>query len=200
MGQLEYKTKWACVLEKSPEYFHEFRRKGTNVQARQSVDAIFQLYGYMTFNDNKYGILNNMEHAWVFRRIETADSEGKLCSTTGRSISSLMIEMVHSDNLPTKPSMLKAFVGTICLPKSLKLHLPGFIVSRFLLKYLPPDISVVQPSQLFVNVNQLFRRRTRTIQQSWTDLIWFCHLTFVFAILIVVSSVSSDILHYEALR
>jgi hypothetical protein len=83
VGQLEYKTKWACLLEDLPEYFREFWRKGregTNVQAvqaRQSVDAVFQLYGYMTFNENKYGILSNMQHAWVFRRIVTADSEGK---------------------------------------------------------------------------------------------------------------------------
>ena len=184
VGQLEYNTKWACVLEKSPEYFHEFRRKGTNVQARQSVDAIFQLYGYMTFNDNKYGILNNMEHAYVFRRIETADSGGK---STGQSI--LMIRSIRRRSQVCSKPLWAPF----CLPK---LHLPGFIVPRPLPKHPSADISMQLP-QPFVTVMQLFCRRSRTIQSLWTDHIRFCHLTLVFAISTVVPCV---ILHDEALR
>ena len=116
VGQLEYKTKWACVLDNLPECFQEYRRKGqrgTNVLARQSVDALFQLYGYMTFNDNKYGILNNMQHAYVFRRIETADSEGKTLQYYGPI-------NFHDSVYSTKPSMLKAFVGIILLAENPK--------------------------------------------------------------------------------
>ncbi|KAK2460066.1 hypothetical protein APHAL10511_007900 [Amanita phalloides] len=58
---VEYKTKWAAPLKDLPAYFQRNAHK--IVQERQSIDAVFQLYGYMTFNENKYGILNNMEYA-----------------------------------------------------------------------------------------------------------------------------------------
>ncbi|KAF8346716.1 hypothetical protein F5887DRAFT_1073385 [Amanita rubescens] len=60
-----YKTKWAAPLENLPAYFQS-RAQEIPRLAQQSIDAVFQLYGYMTFNENKYGILNNMECAWFF--------------------------------------------------------------------------------------------------------------------------------------
>ena len=110
-GQVEYKTKWAASLEDLPTYFR--RKKANlnlNVRERQSIDAVFQLYGYMTFNDNKYGILNNMQYAWFFQRIETADNEGKTLQYYGPI-------KFDVDSDPS-PSMLKAFVGTILLAET----------------------------------------------------------------------------------
>ena len=110
MGQVEYKTKWVAPLEDLPAYFQHKAQKNINVLERQSIDALFQLYGYMTFNDNKYGILSNMKYAWFFQRIETADSKGKTLQYYGP------INLnVDSVNLP---SMLKAFVGTILLAET----------------------------------------------------------------------------------
>jgi hypothetical protein len=72
MVQAEYKTKWAAPLEDLPGYFQH-----KNGRERQSIDAVHQLYGYMTFNENKYGVLSNMQYAWFFQRIETANGKGK---------------------------------------------------------------------------------------------------------------------------
>ena len=62
----------------------------------------------MTFNDNKYGILNNMEHAWFFRRVETPNGRGKTLEYYGP----INFDSDHS------PSMLKAFVGIILLAET----------------------------------------------------------------------------------
>ncbi|KAF8344476.1 hypothetical protein F5887DRAFT_274893 [Amanita rubescens] len=103
----EYKTKWAAPLQNLPTYF---QRRAHNIarRERQSVDAVFQLYGYMTFNENKYGILNNMEHAWFFQRVGTRQGQGKTLQYYGP----INFDSVHS------PSMLKAFVGTILLAET----------------------------------------------------------------------------------
>ena len=59
----------------------------------------------MTFNENKYGILSNLEHAWFLQRVETANGKGKTLQYYGP------ID-IHSTR---SPSMLKAFVGIILL-------------------------------------------------------------------------------------
>jgi hypothetical protein len=59
MVQVEYKIKWAAPLKDSPGYFQ--RKNGRNVLERQSIDAVHQLYCYMTFNGKKYGVLSNMQ-------------------------------------------------------------------------------------------------------------------------------------------
>ena len=41
--------------------------------SQQSLHALEQTYGYMTFNDNKFGILTNWKHALFLRRAETPD-------------------------------------------------------------------------------------------------------------------------------
>jgi hypothetical protein len=105
MVQVEYKTKWAAPLKDLPGYFQ--RKNGRNVLERQSIDAVHQLYGYMSFNENKYGVLSNMQYAWFFQRVETADGEGKTLQYYGPI--DIDIDSVHS------PSMLKAFVGIILL-------------------------------------------------------------------------------------
>ena len=112
MRQVEYKTKWAAPLEDLPAYFRRKADKNANlsVRERQSIDAVFQLYGYMTFNDNKYGILSNMQYAWFFQRIETTDNKGKTLQYYGPI-------KFDVDSDPS-PSMLKAFVGTILLAET----------------------------------------------------------------------------------
>ncbi|KAF8341919.1 hypothetical protein F5887DRAFT_1283857 [Amanita rubescens] len=117
-SQVEYKTKWAAPHENLPAYF-QHRAQEIPRLARQSIDAVFQLYGYMTFNENKYGILNNMEYAWFFQRVETPESRGKTLQYYGP----ISFDSVRS------PSMLKAFVGTILLAET---ALPGFIVPQSL--------------------------------------------------------------------
>jgi hypothetical protein len=107
VGQIEYKTIWAAPLEDLPAYFQR-RAEKLPRRARQSIDAVFQLYGYMTFNENKYGILNNMERAWFFQRVEARDGKGKTLQYYGP----ISFGSGHS------PSMLKAFVGTILLAET----------------------------------------------------------------------------------
>src|ERR1700733_3012260 len=41
--------------------------------SRQSLEALQQIYGYMTFNCNKFGILTNWKRALFLRRSETSD-------------------------------------------------------------------------------------------------------------------------------
>ena len=107
MVQAEYKTKWAAPLADLPGYF---RQRNPGILERQSTDAVYQLYGYMTFNDNRYGILSNLEYAWFFQRVEGGQ--------TLRYYGPIGID-------PTsKPSMLKAFVGIILLAENAWFH-PG---------------------------------------------------------------------------
>lgn len=108
MTQAEYRTKWAAPLEDLPAYFQ--RNDRDNGPERQSIDAVLQLYGYMTFNDNKYGILNNMQHAWFFQRVETADRKGRTLQYYGPI--DFGVDSGHT------PSMLKAYVGTILLAET----------------------------------------------------------------------------------
>ena len=145
MEQIKYKTKWVAPLEDLPGYFQR-RAQEIPRRARQSIDAVFQLYGYVTFNENKYGTLNNMECAWFFQRVETPDGQGITLEYYGP----IKFDSGHS------PSMLKA---SFCLPKL------GFIVPQPLAKYPPADTSVRLP-QLFVTVTQPLRMHTHTIRSS----------------------------------
>jgi len=64
----------------------------------------------MTFNDNKYGILSNMQYAWFFQRVQTANGKGRTLQYYGPI--DIDVDSVHT------PSMLKAFVGTILLAET----------------------------------------------------------------------------------
>ena len=61
----------------------------------------------MTFNENKYGVVSNMQHAWFFQCIETADLNEKTLQYYGP----IDIDL----NSAGSPGMLKAFVGIILL-------------------------------------------------------------------------------------
>jgi hypothetical protein len=112
VAQAEYKTKWAAPLEDLPAYFQPYFQRNDRVKGlgRRSIDAVLQLYGYMTFNDNKYGILNNMQYAWFFQCVETADRKGRTLQYYGPI--DFDVDSVHT------PSMLKAYVGTILLAET----------------------------------------------------------------------------------
>jgi hypothetical protein len=64
----------------------------------------------MTFNDNKYGILSNMQYAWFFQCVQTASGKGRTLQYYGPI--DIDVDSVHT------PSMLKAFVGTILLAET----------------------------------------------------------------------------------
>ncbi len=104
MHQVEYKTIWTAGLENLIGNFL-LNPSNRTVSQRQSIEALQQLYGYITFNDNKYGVLTNWDRAWFFQRLETADSKGKMLHCYG--------PVALSAN--SGPSMLKAFVGIILL-------------------------------------------------------------------------------------
>jgi hypothetical protein len=74
------------------------------VNEKQCIEALEQLYGYMTFNNNKYGILTNWTRAWCFQRVEEGDRKILECAGP--------IELSGS---PQSPSILKAFVGMVLL-------------------------------------------------------------------------------------
>ena len=66
----------------------------------RSLHALQQTYGYMTFNNNKYGILSNWRRALFLRRAETPDRK------------TLEYYVVELDG---PLSMLKAWVGIVLL-------------------------------------------------------------------------------------
>jgi hypothetical protein len=105
MVQAEYKTKWAAPLADLVGYFN---KRNPSVLERQSMDAVYQVYGYMMFNENKYSILSNMQHAWFFQHAEGGQ--------TLRYYGPIDIDPVSS------PSMLKAFVGIIWLANDSWFH------------------------------------------------------------------------------
>ncbi len=68
---------------------------------KQSVEALEQLYGYITFNNNRYGVLSNWTQTWVVRRVETDDRK--------------TLEYAGPFSPAGTPSLLKVFVGMILL-------------------------------------------------------------------------------------
>ena len=71
--------------------------------SRQSLDALQQLYGYMTFNEIKFGVLTNWKRTWFLRRAETPER---------KTLEYFLLEL----DAPTVPiSMLKAWVGMTLL-------------------------------------------------------------------------------------
>jgi hypothetical protein len=50
-----------------------FLKSSRNKNEKQGIDALEQLYGYMTSNNTKYGVLTNWMRAWFFRRMEEGD-------------------------------------------------------------------------------------------------------------------------------
>ena len=81
-----------------------FSKKIRTPAERNSIEALEQLYGYMTFNDNKYGVLSNWTRAWFLRRVEK-DGGGK----------TLECPSVELDGSANSSSMLKALVGMVLL-------------------------------------------------------------------------------------
>ena len=68
----------------------------------QTLEALNQIYGYMTFNNNKFGILTSWTHALFLRRAETPDQK-------------LNYYIVELEGLSSSISMLKAWVGIVLL-------------------------------------------------------------------------------------
>ncbi|KAF8966457.1 hypothetical protein BDZ97DRAFT_1657681, partial [Flammula alnicola] len=94
---VEYKTWWVADLKDLPAAFEGTR---CDSLSRQSLEALQQIYGYMTFNNNKYGILTNWKRAWFLRRAETS----------GRKTLEYYLF-----KLGGPISMLKAWVGMVLL-------------------------------------------------------------------------------------
>ena len=68
---------------------------------KQSFEAIEQIYGYMTFNDLRYGILTNWTNTWALQRVET----------NGRKT----LQCAGPFSVASQPSILKVFVGMVLL-------------------------------------------------------------------------------------
>jgi hypothetical protein len=66
------------------------------------LEALEQIYGYMTFNDNKFAILTNWQRALFLRRAETDRK-------------TLEYYLVELDGPDPPTSMLKAWVGMVLL-------------------------------------------------------------------------------------
>lgn len=71
--------------------------------AEQTLEALQQVYGYMTFNHTKFGILTSWTHALFLRRAETPDRK---C---------LEYYLVELEGSSPSISMLKAWAGILLL-------------------------------------------------------------------------------------
>ena len=67
----------------------------------QCLEALQQIYGYMTFNNVRYSVLSNWQRAWFLQRIETPDR---------KTLKHFLIKLNGAG-----PSMLKAWVGILLL-------------------------------------------------------------------------------------
>lgn len=92
--------------------------------SQQSLDALHQIYGYLTFNDNKFGILTNWKRALFLCRAETVDRK------------TLQYYLLELDGSSPSISMLKAWVGMVLLAER----------NWF---YASPSISAPPPSRHF---------------------------------------------------
>ncbi|KAK2465075.1 hypothetical protein APHAL10511_002883 [Amanita phalloides] len=99
---VEYKTWWAANLTYVAEAFNGTR---DDTLSKQSLEALQQIYGYMTFNNNKFGILTNWQRALFLCRIETSNRK------------TLQYYLIELDR-PVCMSMLKAWVGMVLLAEA----------------------------------------------------------------------------------
>jgi hypothetical protein len=106
---VEYKPDWVTDLLDLRASLEAFNNNDFAVNGRQCVEALQQIYGYMTFNDNKYGVLTNFHRAWFLRRVEGGDT----LHYAGP---------IDLNNSATSPSVLKAFVGIVLLAESNSFH------------------------------------------------------------------------------
>jgi hypothetical protein len=97
---VEYKAWWVADLADLPAAFAGTRN---DPLSRQSLESLEQIYGYMTFNNNRFGILSNWQRAWFLRRAETDHR---------KTLEYFVIEL-DDHNPPI--SMLKAWVGLVLL-------------------------------------------------------------------------------------
>ncbi|KAF8233400.1 hypothetical protein L208DRAFT_1267056, partial [Tricholoma matsutake] len=97
---VEYKTWWAADLA---NLVAPFNCTHGNALSQQSLHALEQTYGYMTFNNNRFGILTNWKHALFLRRAETPDRK------------TLEYYLVELNRAGQPISMLKALVGMVLL-------------------------------------------------------------------------------------
>jgi hypothetical protein len=85
----------------------------------QSLDALEQIYGYMAFNNNKFGILTNWQRALFLRRAERPN---------GKTLEYYLVELDGSANSPI--SMLKAWVGMVLLAEDDCSYVPTCYLAR----------------------------------------------------------------------
>ncbi|KIL68390.1 hypothetical protein M378DRAFT_71243 [Amanita muscaria Koide BX008] len=97
---VEYTAWWVADLLDLPAAFAGTR---CDILSRQSLESLEQIYGYMTLNNNRFGILTNWQRAWFLRRAETDDR---------KTLDYFVVEL-DGPNPPI--SMLKAWVGMILL-------------------------------------------------------------------------------------
>jgi hypothetical protein len=98
---VKYKTEWVADLR---DLFGVFSKSSRNVNEKRSIEALEQLYGYMRFNNTRYGILTNWTRTWFLRLMEEDDRKAVECAGP--------IELYGSVQ---SPSILKAFVGITLL-------------------------------------------------------------------------------------
>lgn len=103
-----------------------FKDTTSNSLAGQTLEALHQIYGYMTFNDNKFGILTSWTHALFLRRAETPNRK---C---------LEYYIVELEVLSSSISMLKAWVGIVLLAHNDWFHASPTSVTHLQIDVLEP--------------------------------------------------------------
>ena len=135
---MEYKAWWVADLVDLPAAFAG-TRSGT--QSQQSLQSLEQIYGYMTFNNNRFGILTNWQRAWFLRRVE---------SDQRKTLEYFVVELDE----PNPPiSMLKAWIGMVLLAEN----------DWF---YASPTPSTPPPARNFGDTKTAWRERIRAIHNA----------------------------------
>ena len=135
---MEYKAWWVADLVDLPAAFTGTRN---DLLSRQSLDSLEQIYGYMTFNNNRFGILSNWQRAWFLRRAETDHH---------KTLEYFVIELGEHD---PPISMLKAWVGMVLLAED----------HWF---YLSPTPSSLSSTQYFGDTETAWRERVQAIRNA----------------------------------
>lgn len=135
---VEYKAWWVADLVDLPAAFTGTRN---DLLSQQSLDSLEQIYGYMTFNNNRFGILSNWQRAWFLRRAETDHH---------KTIEYFVIEL-SEHNPPI--SMLKAWVGVVLLAED----------HWF---YSSPTPSTLPPARYFGDTVTAWREQVRAIRNA----------------------------------
>jgi hypothetical protein len=142
---VEVKTPWAFPEVDLIDKYHQ--ETSEQVRGSKVSRVIHQLYGYMSLNNTKFGVITTSDSNWFFRRVES--DEGGLLQVSRN---------VACDDVQPF-TIFHAYVGMICLVRKCWIHVSPFSSPTTTPKLRRPYTQIDKYSLYSLNSSELFLDR-----------------------------------------